>query len=320
MRAHLPAAIRFYDMRHGNATAMFLAGVPAKAAAKRLGHSSTGLFYDTYAHMLEEPDAEAAKLHGVRAARRAAAHRRGGRCNQWHQWGRGVIWRWRGRHWRRRWTGARRWRRSTCAALRRAIARALKCDPRTVRADLAARAAGGPVDARRCGLVGLVGLTLVALGLLVATAPAPSGVLAWLAPPAAPASPPAAAPGPAAPEAEPPAPDVHPAEAALPHFYALLTGRDFAAAYGLLAEAVRRDYPAARFAAAWAPARSARRLEARVLAEGAPARLQACVEVVRRGPNGPEAYVLQGPIAMVAEAGAYRVGPSELRRVEGCRP
>jgi hypothetical protein len=138
----------------------------------------------------------------------------------------------------------------------------------------------------------------------------------------APAAPPApeAAPGPAAPEAEPPAPDVHPAEAALHHFYALLTGRDFAAAYGLLAEAVRRDYPAARFEAAWATARSARLLEARVLAEGAPARLQACVEVVRRGPRGPEAYVLQGPVAMVAEAGAYRVGPSDLRPAAGCRP
>ena len=65
-RAGLPAAIRFYDLRHGNATAMLLSGVAPKAAAERLGHSSTQLFHETYAHMLQEFDADAAaKLQGV---------------------------------------------------------------------------------------------------------------------------------------------------------------------------------------------------------------------------------------------------------------
>ena len=36
-----------------------------KAAAERLGHASVGLFHDTYAHMLQELDADAAaKLQG----------------------------------------------------------------------------------------------------------------------------------------------------------------------------------------------------------------------------------------------------------------
>lgn len=59
-RAGLPATIRFYDMRHGNATAMLKAGLPAKVAAERLGHSSVTLFNDTYAHMLTELDDTAA--------------------------------------------------------------------------------------------------------------------------------------------------------------------------------------------------------------------------------------------------------------------
>ena len=51
---------------------MLLAGVAPKAAAERLGHASVGLFHDTYAHMLQELDADAAaKLQG--AIRRQAA-------------------------------------------------------------------------------------------------------------------------------------------------------------------------------------------------------------------------------------------------------
>lgn len=73
-RADLPGEIRFYDMRHGNATAMLLAGVSSKAAAERLGHSSTQLFNDTYAHMLAEIDADAAaKLQSVIRRRRQGA-------------------------------------------------------------------------------------------------------------------------------------------------------------------------------------------------------------------------------------------------------
>jgi integrase len=73
-RAGLPAAIRFYDLRHGNATAMLVAGVAPKAAAERLGHSSVVLFNDTYAHMLQEIDADAAaKLGDVIKSRRSPA-------------------------------------------------------------------------------------------------------------------------------------------------------------------------------------------------------------------------------------------------------
>lgn len=73
-RAGLPREIRFYDLRHGNATAMLLAGVSPKAAAERLGHASVGLFHDTYAHMLQELDADAAaKLQSVITMRRRPA-------------------------------------------------------------------------------------------------------------------------------------------------------------------------------------------------------------------------------------------------------
>lgn len=59
-RADLPTTIRFYDMRHGNATAMLLSGIAPRAAAERLGHTSPQLFHDTYSHMLDEIDADAA--------------------------------------------------------------------------------------------------------------------------------------------------------------------------------------------------------------------------------------------------------------------
>ena len=69
-RAGLPLEIRFYDMRHGNATAMLLSGVQPKAAADRLGHTSVTLFNDTYSHMLDEIDADAAvKLQSVLGTR-----------------------------------------------------------------------------------------------------------------------------------------------------------------------------------------------------------------------------------------------------------
>jgi integrase len=73
-RAGLPTGIRFYDLRHGNATAMLVAGVAPKAAAERLGHSSVVLFNDTYAHMLQEIDADAAaKLEAAITGRRRPA-------------------------------------------------------------------------------------------------------------------------------------------------------------------------------------------------------------------------------------------------------
>jgi integrase len=63
--AGLPATIRLYDLRHANATAMLKAGVHPKTAAERLGHSSTTLFLDTYSHMLEELDEDAAARIGT---------------------------------------------------------------------------------------------------------------------------------------------------------------------------------------------------------------------------------------------------------------
>ena len=64
-RAGRPAGIRFYDLRHGNATPMLVAGVAPKAGVERLGHSSVVLFNDTYAHMLQEIDADAAAKLGA---------------------------------------------------------------------------------------------------------------------------------------------------------------------------------------------------------------------------------------------------------------
>ncbi len=64
VRAGLAPTVRFYDLRHANATAMLKAGVHPKSAAERLGHSGTTLFMDTYAHMLEELDVDAAARLG----------------------------------------------------------------------------------------------------------------------------------------------------------------------------------------------------------------------------------------------------------------
>jgi integrase len=60
VHAGLPAAIRWYDLRHGHATALLVAGVHPKVASERLGHSSVTLTLDTYSHVLEGMDADAA--------------------------------------------------------------------------------------------------------------------------------------------------------------------------------------------------------------------------------------------------------------------
>jgi integrase len=64
-RAGLPVTMRFYDLRHGNATLMLKAGIAPKVAAERLGHATTALFHDIYAHMLDELDVDAAQKIGV---------------------------------------------------------------------------------------------------------------------------------------------------------------------------------------------------------------------------------------------------------------
>jgi integrase len=48
---HLPL-VRFHDLRHSHATHLLQAGVHAKVASERLGHSSIGITLDTYSHVL----------------------------------------------------------------------------------------------------------------------------------------------------------------------------------------------------------------------------------------------------------------------------
>ena len=72
-RAGLPASLRFHDLRHGNATAMFRAGVHPKAASVRLGHSTVQITLDLYTHAQQEMDTDAAdKLGAVFRRARAA--------------------------------------------------------------------------------------------------------------------------------------------------------------------------------------------------------------------------------------------------------
>jgi integrase len=60
VHAGLPATIRWYDLRHGHATALLVAGVHPKVASERLGHSTVMLTLDTYSHVIEGMDADAA--------------------------------------------------------------------------------------------------------------------------------------------------------------------------------------------------------------------------------------------------------------------
>lgn len=53
--------IRFHDARHWHATAMLAAGVDAKVAAGRLGHSSTVITQNLYQHRVEQLDRAAAE-------------------------------------------------------------------------------------------------------------------------------------------------------------------------------------------------------------------------------------------------------------------
>lgn len=52
--------IRFHDLRHTHATLMLKAKVPIKVVSQRLGHSTAKLTLDTYMHVLEGMDNEAA--------------------------------------------------------------------------------------------------------------------------------------------------------------------------------------------------------------------------------------------------------------------
>jgi integrase len=52
--------VRFHDPRHGHTTALLLAGVHAKVAQERLGHSSVAVTLDLYSHVTKTMQEEAA--------------------------------------------------------------------------------------------------------------------------------------------------------------------------------------------------------------------------------------------------------------------
>lgn len=65
LKNNLPV-IRFHDLRHTNASLMLAAGVSAKVAGNRLGHSSISITLDLYSHVLKTVDDEAAeKLNNI---------------------------------------------------------------------------------------------------------------------------------------------------------------------------------------------------------------------------------------------------------------
>ena len=54
--------VRLHDYRHTCATQMLRLGISPKVAQKQLGHSSFGITMDTYSHVLEEMELEAADI------------------------------------------------------------------------------------------------------------------------------------------------------------------------------------------------------------------------------------------------------------------
>jgi integrase len=57
-------AIRLHDLRHTSATLALAAGVHPKVVQERLGHSSIGITLDTYSHVVQGMQADAAALVG----------------------------------------------------------------------------------------------------------------------------------------------------------------------------------------------------------------------------------------------------------------
>jgi integrase len=56
------ARMRVHDLRHWHASMLLDAGVPVTTVSKRLGHASTKMTLDTYAHGLEASDVQAATV------------------------------------------------------------------------------------------------------------------------------------------------------------------------------------------------------------------------------------------------------------------
>jgi integrase len=68
-QAGLPPATRFHDLRHSAATLLLAQGVHPKIVQERLGHSTITLTLDTYSHVLEGMQREAAtKLDAILGA------------------------------------------------------------------------------------------------------------------------------------------------------------------------------------------------------------------------------------------------------------
>ena len=53
--------ITFHDLRHSYATGALRAGISPKIVSERIGHANIGFFLETYAHVLENDDREAAE-------------------------------------------------------------------------------------------------------------------------------------------------------------------------------------------------------------------------------------------------------------------
>jgi len=71
-RAGLPKEFRLYDLRHGCATLLLLAGENPKVVSERLGHASITLTLDTYSHVLPSMQQRAAeKLEALLFSRKA---------------------------------------------------------------------------------------------------------------------------------------------------------------------------------------------------------------------------------------------------------
>lgn len=60
-QAGIPKAFHFHDLRHTQASLMLAAGVPMKVVQERLGHSDYSLTANTYSHLLQGAQADAAE-------------------------------------------------------------------------------------------------------------------------------------------------------------------------------------------------------------------------------------------------------------------
>ena len=62
VEAKLDESLRLYDLRHTAASLLLAAGLPVTVVAERLGHTSTHLTLDTYAHALPGQQEQATKV------------------------------------------------------------------------------------------------------------------------------------------------------------------------------------------------------------------------------------------------------------------